>query len=262
MVKNSAILGHAYTEILDYKPGKYGEVLIRNPYDREMVAAYLLGGMEFIERSDCEYTVEVLKRDEFIYRIELFTSKREPSEGLETRFQPLIPGNVRHNHCPECGIPEAVSDRFVWRLNDGLIIDNATGVRLCVYSSVIRTIMDELAEDRGEEIYSVFMEAQREKTVEEITLQGLTYGDRPLSGEDLKNAFSNYMSFFTLKGYGNHVRYRLDDLRLEVVVENPFDLYILAGTFQGLYEVLIRRKSRIDWYVPKEGIVSYAVEPA
>ncbi|MBN2168532.1 MAG: hypothetical protein JW738_04755 [Actinobacteria bacterium] len=261
MVANSAILGHAYTEILDYKPGKSAKVMIKNPYNPEMVVAYFLGGVEFIEHRSCEYSVEKHDPDKYVYDVKMSGEDLLTTEGLETSFPSIISGNVQHNYCPKCGIPEAVSDRFVWRLNDGLIIDNATGVRLCVYSTVIRTIMEELAKDRGEEIYSVFMKAQRMKTVEEITLQGLAYGDKPLSGEDLKKAFSNFMSFFTLKGYGNHVRYRLDDLRLEVVVENPFDVYILGGTFQGLYEVLIKRESRIDWYVPKEGVVSYAVEP-
>jgi hypothetical protein len=39
-------------------------------------------------------------------------------------------------------------------------------------------------------------------------------------------------------------------------------VFILAGTFQGLYEALEKRKGRVSWREVRKGTVLYTVEPA
>lgn len=65
-----------------------------------------------------------------------------------------------------------------------------------------------------------------------------------------------------LYGQGNPVSLDIDAGYIEVVVENPFNSFILAGTIQCLFEALEKTGSSITWAESKRGVAYFKVQPA
>jgi len=54
----------------------------------------------------------------------------------------------------------------------------------------------------------------------------------------------------------------MDGPNIEVVIENPYNEFILAGTLQGLYEALEKTDSKVQWREEKPGAAYFKVGPA
>jgi len=54
----------------------------------------------------------------------------------------------------------------------------------------------------------------------------------------------------------------MEDSTVEVKVENPYEVHIIAGTLQGLREALEKSRSAVEWEEVSQGTVLYRVSPA
>lgn len=65
-----------------------------------------------------------------------------------------------------------------------------------------------------------------------------------------------------LHGHGNPVSFKTEGGNIELVVENPYDPFILAGTIKGLYEALEMTESDVSWEEVKHGVSKFVLKPA
>lgn len=256
----SRIAGHSAPDLVDYKPGKYTVARIKNPIDMDIVAGTILGSFEAINRVPhvCEIIKE--KENQFLARIEPDSHEGSCQEVPEVTFPPILPGNIFYERCSRCGVPTKLSDRLKWDHEEGTIVETLTGKRFCVVSCTIKTVLEELAAEYGDAAYDFLMGAQRDLIMEHVKLRGDMLGPES-SHEDILRICRSYMDDWSLFGYGNPVLFDIKGDSIEVVVENPFDVHIIAGALMGLYDALFDRKRAVNWYMPKEGVVSYAIEP-
>ncbi|MBN1288171.1 MAG: hypothetical protein JXA49_00845 [Actinobacteria bacterium] len=256
----SRIAGHSAPELVEYKAGKYAVARIRNPIDIEIVAGTMLGSLEALNGVPCIHKIEKESENQFLVRVEPLDNGAGRSDLTRVEFPAILPGNIFYERCRRCGVPRNLSARLEWDHEEGTILELLTGTRFCMVSYTIKTVLGELAGRYGETAYDFLVEAQRILTIEHVKSRGDTL--RPESSyDDILRICRNYMDDWSLFGYGNPVLFKIEGDSMEAVVENPFDIHLLAGTLLGLYDALFDRKRAINWYVPKDGVVSYAIEP-
>ncbi|MBN2168533.1 MAG: hypothetical protein JW738_04760 [Actinobacteria bacterium] len=256
----SRIAGHSAPDLVDYKQGKHTVARIKNPIDIDIVVGTMLGSFEAINRVPYISEVEKENDNQFLVRVTPDSHQGCFSEVLKVTFPPIHPGNIFYKRCSHCGVPTKLSDRLKWDHREGTIVETLTGKRFCVVSCTIKTVLGGLAAKYGDATYDLLIAAQRDLTMEHVRLRGDMLGPET-SHDDIMNICHSYMDDWSLFGYGNPVLFNIEGDRMEAVVENPFDIHLLAGTLLGLYDALLERKRAINWYVPKEGVVSFAIEP-
>jgi len=257
------ITGQCLSETLEYKPGEYGVARISNPFNMRLMAANVVGAFETLEGIPYDSSYEQESEDKYIIKVSAAREKSEIAERMKLEFKPTLPGTIKFRRCPWCRIPIPIADSLKWVLSEGIILDRRTGARLVfVDGYMVTTVFRELANELGEEIYDLVVEAQRDWTINNVGALGLSGGEEPLTRTALEAAYRNYLEHLPLFGYGNPVSFKMSENKIEVVVENPYEASILAGTLQGLYEALEKSKSTVTWETPREGVASFTVSPA
>ncbi|MDY6795526.1 MAG: hypothetical protein SWK76_09670 [Actinomycetota bacterium] len=110
------------------RPGCIREAIIRNPYNRELMAVIVLGAFESLERRPFEHTWKKVEGDDVI-RITASDEKPQISERLGVILPPLKPGSLTYPRCSSYSVPGELS-YLEWREDQGIIMDSQRGVRM------------------------------------------------------------------------------------------------------------------------------------
>jgi hypothetical protein len=259
----SVLTGMCRSWTVEYVPGKRGSAVIKNPFNIGLMAANVVGAFEMLEGMPFEQTWEETSRDTYIVNINATGARPEFAERMELAFAPLLPGRLDFNRCSRCKAPKSISTTLKWIDSEGMIVDTRTGARVIMLDGyVVTTVLRELAAELGDEIYDLVVEAQRDWTVDNVGALGLSSGNGPLSEAEFIEAYESYLELLPLYGYGNPVSFKLADGVIQLVVENPYEASILAGTLQGLYEGLEKAASRVSWEESGESTVTFTVKPS
>lgn len=251
------------SETLEYVPGERGVARLKNPFYMPLMAAYVLGAFESMEGMPFSSEWEETGADTYTITVEATGDKPEVSDRMQVGVAPLLPGNNRHESCPRCRAPRALSN-WKWDLAEGIITDGRTGSRVLILDGHgITAVFRELVAELGEEVHEILVDVQREWTVEHLGQLGIApSSSETLSRQELEKAYSEYLATMPLEGLGNPVSFKIRDSEIEVVIENPYSTFVLAGTLQGLYEAFEKAPSKVDWRESRPGAVHFAVGPA
>ena len=235
-----AMFGLGHYELLDFSKGEYIKVYGRNVYCLPMFSGDLIAVFNFVEGLPADlrieergdgYEVTVVygeEYEEFVSRLDMARYSRKP-------------GDVKHERCPECGVPLDLRE-YEWDLEEGVITDTVTG-RHMVFTGPreLDSIMLELVSELGEEVGETIVEAQRQYIME--TLQQKEFEQSP-----------DYLfRQFAKRGLGNLVSFELDKNRIQAVVENAITPFLLVGILQGIYELTAGNRSTVEYDMAEDG---------
>ncbi|RJP27464.1 MAG: hypothetical protein C4536_13815 [Actinobacteria bacterium] len=236
--------GQAYAKTIAYTSKGPGTAIIRNPFNRELLAAVVVGALESLGETPYDHHWEKRGADDVIV-VEPIAERPEISQRLAYTIPSPRSGNRRYQGCSGCGVPVQLKD-LEWREGEGLIIDTRRGVRM-VFLEIYTTnvVLRELARELGEDIYPIIVDAQREFSLEHIRRE--FPGGEPGAAFDKDALYRDVLDAIALRGQGNPVSYVTDVGRLTVRVENPCEEHILAGHLSALYELAENARPEVSW---------------
>lgn len=260
--KIGVVSGMAHATTVEHVPGDHVTKRIINPYNIHLLSANSVGGLEYLEGHP--FNTEIVNEGNNSYLLKLTATSEKPAISQRLRMEKpvLVPGNIKYEKCFLCRTPVAVSSRFKSIEDEGKIIDTLSNSRVVMMDGfLLNTVLRELVKEVGDEIYDLLVQAQCEWTIEHVQLMGRNPGDSGLKGEEFKASFKDYLDDMPVFGYGNPVSFEMNDLKVEVLVENPFQEEVIAGMLQGLYRVFSGEECRVSWTSTGKATVLYSLEP-
>ncbi|MEW6553679.1 MAG: hypothetical protein AB1384_05280 [Actinomycetota bacterium] len=249
--------GQGYAKTISYGKKGAGAAIIRNPFNKDLMSAVVVGALESLGEAPYDYHWEKRDGDDVIV-VEPTGEHPDISERLTYTTPPLLPGDRRYESCPGCGVPVLLNG-MEWRENEGLMIDTKRGVRMVVaeiYTTGV--VLRELARELGEDVYPIIVDAQREFSLEHIRGEFLSApGPREDAGKDA--LYRDVLDSIALRGQGNPAIQEMDGGRLVIRVENPFDEHVLAGQLAALYELAEGKRPRVSWEASGPSTVVYTL---
>ncbi len=254
------LTGQCYSNSFDYNPGRSSGGVIRNPYDRELMVANIMGAMETLE--GVPYRYEWQKRGNEDY---LFAEPEPGAIGRKERahpdFIPLKPGNRRFDRCPRCDKPLALRD-LKWMEEEGVIMDLRRGVRMVFidfYSC--KMVLEKLSREVGPDFAQIVVDTERAFFIRHIWEQFLSERrhSEPLPRQEL---YRQVLETLALRGQGNPVEHSIEGERFSVTIENPFNEQVLAGFLSALYECSEGVVPEVDWKWVDRQTLRFRLEPA
>jgi hypothetical protein len=169
-------------------------------------------------------------------------------ERLQAKSYPYKPGEIVYERCPECGVPNEVSG-CRWDLDKGIIIDQLTGRRMAVLGpDVVDSVLDDLAQELGESLQEAVVEAVRRQMKD------------MMKDEYWKHGAPAFNRMIAVRGLGNLVRFDGDRDSLSMKIENACMPLLMAGTVQGLFELVMRKDSSFcEWNMSDDGDLDITV---
>lgn len=250
----SRIAGLGDFDTVFYHVYKGSLARVRNPVNRDILAAMVVGAFESAEGVvyDCTW----VEFGDDLYLL-IMPSGRKPD--IAPRMAPDVvkplPGNRELALCRRCGLPVDLN-HLKWRLEDALIIDSRRDVRMSfidgyAFSAVFRELIAEL----GDDIIPVIIEASREHARRGIEATGIADGTL-----ERDEAYDRFLDLLPLYGQGNPVARELSGHSLAVTIENPYSTHLLAGQLLAAYEALEKRQgsAAINELSPQKVIITVA----
>lgn len=238
-------LGESYARTITYKPGRLGEAVVRNPFQRELMAAIIVGAFESLERRPFEHTWKKAGEDDVI-SVRPVAGAPELAERMTFAPPKPKPGKRIWECCSRCGAPSALAD-LEWRDERGEIIDARTGFRMVFLPLYVpHVVFRELEAELGKDIYPVIVDAQREMSKRNIHEEFIGTGR---VGKLVKRdkLYQEVLDSLPLRGLGNPVEYVTEGGRFTVTVENPFNEHMIAGHLCAMYELGEGREATVSW---------------
>jgi hypothetical protein len=253
-----AILGGSvYSETKDYQPGQYGIARMRNPYSRDLMAAMVVGAFEALEGKPYRHAWKD-EGEDLLLSVEAAAQPPDIAERMYLVFPPTHPGNVKFERCGRCKVPRDI--RYLeWHEDEGKIVDTRRNTRVNFIDGYVPgTVFREFRKELGEAVVPIIIDAQKEYFLEYIRELGLLdeAGKRPEYGYHL------LLDTLPLYGQGNPVSIIREQNRLEVIVENPYEELLLAGTVAACYQAIESEEPEVSFKTPEEGILQIVVRPA
>lgn len=250
--------GQCYSRTHVYRPGYFSEGVIRNPFNRELMAAVITGAFESLEGKPYRHAYRK-EGDGEIIRV-------EPDPGRELVKEPpptipLKPGTRRLDRCRRCGVPLAMRD-LKWMEEEGIIMDIRKGVRMAFLDFYATTVvLEELSRRLGEDFAPIVVDTQRAFFLRHIWEEFLSERRRvlPMPPQEL---YPLALDTLALRGQGNPVMFSLEEGAFRVEIDNPFDPYLLAGFLSALYECAEGTTPRVSWERIDGSTLSFTLEPA
>jgi hypothetical protein len=245
----AVMTGQSYAKAINYKLGRSGEAIIRNPYNRELMAAIILGAFESLERKPFTHSWKTVNGEDVIH-ITASGEKPGVSERLEIQLPPTKSGNLSFPRCRLCGVPKELA-YLGWREDEGVVLDRRRDIRVAFLDGYTpTTVFRELEREIGEDIYPLIIKAQKEATRRHLDeLQLITSEDRT-SPRGNRGIYERILATLPLWGQGNPVRLDVGEGRLNVTVENPYNEHLLAGHMAAVFEEVEGVESEILWESP------------
>lgn len=253
--------GMGFAKKLEYRPGKSGEALVRNPFNKELMAAVIVGAFESLEKKPFSHRWEDYGAESVIH-IESETERPEISERLEYKSPNLKPGERHFERCRKCNVPSKLSSLF-WNVDDGIIWDMERSVRMVFLDAyTTNAVLRELIDELGEDVLPIITEAMKSFAVSHIEDDFEKEIKKGIDKFDRYAFYETQMELMSLYGLGNPVSFEFSGSSLSVRIQNPFNIFILAGRLLALYDTVEGRKSEITWQIPDEQTVDYLVKPS
>ncbi|MGQ9537422.1 MAG: hypothetical protein ACUVS1_08145 [Actinomycetota bacterium] len=237
--------GLGIAEILEYREGELLSIRTPNYYNDPMARGDWAGVFEAADgrRGEAHWRDETTREIIDIVAVE---GEPELEERIEQEVEMGIPfmeeGDLDYRHCPECGIPLAVSEQFEWNPEISLIRERISGKRFILHNTngivaVIRVLEEELGKEIGDIIAEISREYARR-------YYGEIRDRTSLEAELLK---------FPLRSWGRaaNLRREKDGYRLKIV--NPYSGPIVSGRVWGLLEVFEGRDLSLEGREEGEG---------
>lgn len=236
--------GQSYARTVLYKSGELGEAIVRNPFNRELMAAIIVGAFESLERKPFGHTWKNVEGDDVI-SIWPEPSRPDIAERLVHAHLPTKKGNRSYPRCPWCGAPSVLN--LKWYPDEGKIMDTRHGVRMAFLDChTTRVVFRELAKELGDDIYPIIIDAQWAFSLRYLREEFLGGGD--VGGTvDRDTFYTQVLDTMTLRGLGNMLSHEIEGDTLNVVVENPFEEHCLAGMFSAMYMLGEGKPAKVSW---------------
>jgi len=249
--------GQGYAETVSDGGKGTGAAIIRNPFNRDIMAAVIVGALESLDEMPYGFRWEKRGGDDVIV-VEPSEKRPEISQRLTFTIPPAKPGSRRYQACPGCGVPVLLNS-MEWREDEGIIMDTRRGVRMVILEIYTTSVvLRELARELGEDVYPVIVDAQRQFSLTHIRGEFLSGGE-PGEGFDKDAFYRDVLDSLALRGQGNPVFWSMEDGRFTVSVENPHNEYILAGHLSALYELAEGRRPEVTWESPDPASVTFTL---
>ncbi len=253
----SSWLGQAYARPLRYRPGRGGEAVIRNPYNRELMAAIVVGAFESLERRPFEYHWKEQGEDEVIV-VRAAESRPEISQRMALEYPAILPGHFYMPRCPSCGVPRELA-HLRWDEREGTITDTRRDVRVVFLDGFVPgVVFRELERELGSDIYPLIIQAEKDYThrrMKDLGISGRLEGVLPK--RERESIYENVLATLPPRGQGNPVEYEYGFEGLTVTVENPYNEHLLAGQMAALFEAAEGREAEISWCSPQPSSVVF-----
>jgi hypothetical protein len=257
----ASVTGQSYARPLYYKPGREGEAVVRNPYNRELMAAVILGAFESLEGKPFRHSWKRIDGDDVIH-IEAARAKPEISGRMEVTLLPTREGSLRLDRCPVCKVPRDLW-YLQWREEEGEILDKRRGVRLTFLDGYTpNVVFRELERELGEAVPPLIINAQKKAVLRHIEDLGLAERGRFSSEEGRTEFYREMLDNLPLWGQGYAEEWSHSPGRLEVEVVNPYNDYLLAGQMAGIFEAVEEREARVEWEKPDPASIRFHITAA
>ena len=251
--------GQSYARVLTYRGGRYGEALVRNPFDRDLMAAVIVGIFDGLERKPFGHTWKETDKGDVIV-IQPEPSRPELVERMSFATLPPKKGERSFQRCPQCGVPSQLED-LEWNFDEGKVIDRRLQERMvlldCYPPSVV---IRELASELGDAIYPLVVEAQRSFSLRRIRQQFLA-GRDPVLFRNQQYLYERVLETIALRGLGNPATYLHAGERLSVTIENPYNVHLLAGHLAAMYELGEKKPACVEWDYLDENTIRFNMGP-
>ncbi|MBC7231099.1 MAG: hypothetical protein H5T74_12010 [Actinobacteria bacterium] len=240
--------GQAYSRTVRNDPRGPSQAIIRNPFNRDLMAAIVTGALESLFEVPYDHHWEKRGADDVIV-VEPTGEHPEICERLAYSTPAPTGGGRAFELCPSCGAPHRLSV-LDWDPDRGTVTDTRRGIRV-VFLEIYTTnvVLRELVRELGEDIVPVIVEAQRNFSLTHIgTLR--SSGDARPAEKDRKAFMEEALDTIALYGQGNPTVLENGEKMLRISVENPFNEYVLAGHLSALYELLEGERAKVEWEFP------------
>ena len=253
----AAWTGQGYAKAIAYKPRKLGEAIVRNPFERELFAAIIVGAFEAVELIPYSH-VWLKKGDDDVISIRPEPSRPDIAERMTITTPKLKKGNRSFPRCPLCRAPLGLN--LSWDGDQGIIMDKRRNVRMVfldAYTPVV--VFRELAKELGEEVYPIIIESQRDYSLRRLRDEFL--GGGGLGDVDRDTFYISVLDTLALRGLGNPVDFDTVGATLKVVIENPYEVHLLAGQLAAMYELGEGKRAEVAWSEPSPSTLEFTLQP-
>ncbi len=251
----AAWTGQGYSHTMDYRPGASSGGIIRNPFDRDLMAAVIVGAMESLEGVPYKHRWEKKGADDYIF-VEADPGQIKHEEYLTVNFKPIKPGHHRLERCPRCHAPLAMRD-LKWVEDEGVMMDLRKGVRMVFldfYSCQV--VLEKLSRELGPDFTPFVVDTQRAFFIRHIWEEFLS-SHRGVEQLPKHELYDQVLETLALRGQGNPVEHSIEGGRFSVTIENPFNEHLLAGFLSALYECSEGMVPEVRWEWADEQTLRY-----
>lgn len=235
--------GEATLESVRYRKGDddYLNVKVKNPYYLPSCAGTLLGGVEAVCGREGSVRSEEIAPGEFLLNAYISDHPVEFSGRLNIHHYAVKPGDIAYERCPSCGSPVELS-AYDWDTERGIITRKHDGVRMALGAfGIYDALIKDLEEELGEHIPRLVVESARRFATEGRFEKELVRHEGMLRRG------------LALQGLGNLREYTLERDGMRVRLENACLPLIMAGTFQGFFEIVTGRRGEVEWDYADDG---------
>lgn len=249
--------GQAYSKTTRSDPKGRSEAIIRNPFNRDLMAAIVTGALESLFETPYDHHWEK-KGGEDVIVVEPTGKHPEISERLAYSIPALKGGGRAFELCPSCGAPRKLA-ALRWEPERGVVMDTRRGIRV-VFLEIYTTnvVLRELIGELGDDIIPVIVEAQRSFSLAHMRTdrQG---GDASPVAHDKKAFIADTLETIALYGQGNPAIREGGEGEMVIAVENPFNEYVLAGHLSAMYELAEGRRPEARWEFSDQSTVVFTL---
>ncbi|MDD5747579.1 MAG: hypothetical protein PHP64_00760 [Actinomycetota bacterium] len=235
-----AAMGAGSIGLVSYKAGESATLSFINPCLIPMVVGNCLGIYECVEEmpgSSAEYKVE---GGTLYVRMSHAEESRVSAERLYLEEPSSGEGKLTFEKC-RCGVPERISQSFIWNLEAGEIRNKKTGMREgMVAVQSMNAILRELAHELGEEVLDMLYDSQKQ------------YSRQKLESKKAETAnhhsfWNEYLSEMGARGFGYPVSFQTTESSVSVEIKSAYNQILYAAKIAGAVEALTDRNSNITW---------------
>ena len=226
------IAGMADVHTVFYHVYRGSMATVRNSINLDIFAANVVGAFE-----SAEGVCYAHKWSEFggnLY-LTIMPAKRKPdiAERLAPEVRPPLPGDRRIDVCPRCRVPVALR-HLEFDTPNAIITDKRRDVRMSFIDGyAFSTVFRELVAELGDEIVPIIIEASRESAERSMKETGFL---REMNGPEA--TYRGFLDLLPVYGQGNPMSWNSSGDSLEVAIENPYSVYLLAGQILAVYEAV------------------------
>ncbi|MDD3718428.1 MAG: hypothetical protein PHP28_07180 [Actinomycetota bacterium] len=240
----SLLLGLGRVELEKFTPCEGGSMLLRMPFDLEMMAAAITGALERMDQ--CVYAVEVSGIGENVFRLALEAKGRSEDNALK-RVHAVSHGRIDAGggdgeRCGQCGLPVCLAG-LCWDEMHGVIRAGADGRRLVLLPHCMLAAQEHLVEAPAG------VAASMQEAVFRSVRAGMEYGEhdgyeKALNGGKAGSEgwCGSVGGMLAMRGWGALAGIASEGDRWRIEVMNPVSDGLVAGWLRALYTVAVGRE--------------------